>query len=218
MRHPWAFAIAFGLLVIPAIRPCMRAVPPPPPVLGQLPDRAFVDEDGAPLGPRELRGRVWIMGTFYTRCQEGCTKTLDALDALDRRFRTHKIPVAVIGLTVDPEHDTPARLKAFAERSGRGTSWRLVTDPAPAGLRAFVADGLRMKIGAPRVGPHGRVSVARSEKLVLIDARGGIRGYYGAGRDGVDEVFHRAQHVLAEARERGDVGPPPSRTGGAGSP
>ncbi len=209
MRHPWAFAVAFGLILIPAIRPCMRAVPPPPPVLGQLPDRVLVNADGAPLGTRELRGRVWVLGTFYTRCEQGCTKTVDALGALGRRFRAHKVPVEVVGLSVDPTYDTPARLKAYSERRGAGVPWHLVTDPDPGGLRAFVADGLRMKIGTPRVREDGSVFIPRSDKLVLVDARGRIRGYYGAGTDGVDEVYHRAQHVLAQARERGELAPTP---------
>ena len=213
MRHPWAFAVAFGLILIPAIRPCMRAVPPPPPVLGQLPEHVLVDQDGAPLGVPTLRGRVWVLGTFYTRCDQGCTKTLDALHALATRFRAHRVPVTVVGLTVDPSHDTPAQLRAYSRQRGAGDTVRLVTDPDPQGLGAFVADGLRMKIGAPRVRADGAIFIPRSDKLVLLDARGRIRGYYGAGKDGVDEVFHRAQHVLAQARDEGELAAPGAGTG-----
>ena len=41
--------------------------------------------------------------------------------------------------------------------------------------------------------------IAHSTKLALIDGNGGIRGFYGIdGEHGTDEIFERAQHLLAE--------------------
>jgi hypothetical protein len=35
---------------------------------------------------------------------------------------------------------------------------------------------------------------------LVVDAQNRVRGYYDTDEQGLDEVFHRAQHVLKEAR------------------
>jgi protein SCO1 len=44
----------------------------------------------------------------------------------------------------------------------------------------------------------GLMDIAHSQKIVLVDGRGGLRGHYGTDAEGIDEVFHRSQHVLKE--------------------
>jgi len=41
--------------------------------------------------------------------------------------------------------------------------------------------------------------IAHSTKLALVDGDGRVRGFYGISDEhGTDEIFERAQHVLAE--------------------
>ena len=42
--------------------------------------------------------------------------------------------------------------------------------------------------------------IPHTTKVVLVDGQHRIRGYYETDASGLDEVFHRAQHVLKEAR------------------
>ena len=55
-------------------------------------------------------------------------------------------------------------------------------------------------MGDPPADPNGLVDIAHSGKFVIVDGGGRIRGYYDTDESGLDEIFHRSQHVLREQR------------------
>ena len=46
------------------------------------------------------------------------------------------------------------------------------------------------------------IDIGHGGRLVLVDGQGRVRGHYETTAVGIDEVFHRAQHVLREQLER----------------
>lgn len=207
-RSPFFWAAVAGLVAIPALRPLLRHVPDPPPVLGQLPPFALVDQQGRTVGLDDLRGEVWVANFFFTSCPTVCPKLMRAAKALDERFARSDVPVRMVSVTVDPQNDTPARLLDYAREYGLDTSrWDLLTG-SPEAVRALVVGGFATHMGERGdVGAGGQpatgelMDIAHSTHFVLVDGRGRIRGYYGSDERGRDEVFHRAQHVLREAAD-----------------
>jgi len=200
-RNVWLWAFFLGILTLTAIRPLLRHVPEPPPVLGQVPDFSLVDQDGRPFGSAELRGRVYIASFFFTRCPSICPMLMQSVKRLQDGYREKGIDgIRLVSVSVDPEHDTPERLGAYGEDLGADPArWALLTGELEA-IRALASDGFKVPVGSPEAGPGGLVDIAHTGKLVLVDPEGGIRGYYDTDRMGLDEVFHRAQHVLREKR------------------
>ena len=104
-------------------------------------DSAFLNQDGALAALRDLRGHRVAMTFVYTRCPlpEFCP-------LMDRHFvaiqkAVAKAPamadVRLVTVTIDPAHDTPAVLKAHAQRLGADPKvWSFLT-PEPAGAPAF---------------------------------------------------------------------------------
>jgi protein SCO1/2 len=104
-------------------------------------DSAFLNQDGALAALRDLRGHRVAMTFVDTRCPlpEFCP-------LMDRHFvaiqkAVAKAPamadVRLVTVTIDPAHDTPAVLKAHAERLGADPKvWSFLT-PEPAGAPAF---------------------------------------------------------------------------------
>ncbi len=199
IKHPWWFGIAAAVVFVPAIRPLTRRVPDPPPVFGQL--QAFAsltDQAGQPFSLERMAGRVWVASFIFTSCPSVCRDVTRAMADLQGRYAGAKVPVELVSFTVDPEIDTPERLTAYgAEHGADFARWHFVTGTEPA-LRHVIADGFRTHMGDKKPTSEGLVDIAHSTKLVLVDGQGRIRGYYGSDALGVDEVFHRAQHVLAE--------------------
>lgn len=74
----------------------------------------LVDQDGKSVTDKDLLGKWALVYFGYTRCPDECPAALNnialALDRLDRRQRGD---VRAVFITVDPEHDTPAVLKAY---------------------------------------------------------------------------------------------------------
>ena len=68
----------------------------------------------------------------------------------------------------------------------------------PDAVRDLVVGGFKTAMGDRIETEAGLIDIAHTGRFVLIDADGGIRGYYGVDEDGLDEIYHRSRHVLAE--------------------
>jgi protein SCO1/2 len=222
VRYPWHFGVGLLLLVITGTRPFMRHIPEPPPVLFQVPDFALQDQDGRPFSLASMRGKVWVAGFIFTTCPSVCPKISRAMLDLQQRYARNGVEVELVSFTVDPENDTPAVLKRYAENLGADEDhWRFVTGERPA-MEALVVEGFKTAMDRRDPGTIDMYDIAHSEKLVLIDAEGGIRGFYGVRRPkgapvealpmgvyttpeaealgldalSLDELYHRSTHVL----------------------
>src|SRR5262245_40354014 len=100
-----------------------------------------------------LKSRIVMVNFFYTTCAGTCTTTTHNLarvvDGLGDRFERH---VRLLSITVDPAHDTPAVLKAYANQHGARAGWYYLT-----GSRRDV-DAIQAALGARdrynQEGPH----------------------------------------------------------------
>lgn len=208
-RSPFFWAALAGLVLIPLSRPLLRFEPAPPPIVAQLPTLHLVDQNGAPFTVPAAGGEVLVLGLFFTRCTTLCPQLGDDLRALARRYAEAGIDgVTVAAVSVDPLHDGTPELEAWAHRHGAdGRRWRLLTGE-PQEIRTL-AEALGLELGAPVPlpgDPPGRIDIAHPDRLALIDGKGRLRGLYRSDERGLDEVFHRAQHVLKEQRAFGALG------------
>ena len=125
------------------------------------------------------------MGAEFGRLQEDLGSDQGAED------------LRLVSFTVDPEYDTPDRLREYAIAHdvdpGR---WTMLTGP-PDDVRQLIVEGFRTPIGEP-VSSGDLIDIAHTAKFVLVDGTGAIRGYYDSDTLGLDEIFHRSQHVLRE--------------------
>lgn len=206
-RHVWVLAFATGALTLTALR-CsgrLRHVPDPPEVMFALPTGyALVDQAGRPFDPDTLRGKVWVAGFVFTTCPSSCPAVTKAMGELRDRFDRYGVDVEMVSFTVDPEHDTPAVLAQYmADQALPAERWRFVTGEPKAVIR-LVREGFKLGVGNREADESGvAYDIAHSTKLALVDGNGGVRGLYGISDEhGTDEIFERAQHVLAEM-ERG---------------
>jgi protein SCO1/2 len=191
-----------GIVTLTAIRPLLRRVPEPPPVLSQLPAFSLVGIDGKPFGSQDLRGQVYVASFFFTSCRSICPALMKGVARLQDGFAQRNVRgIRLVSITVDPEYDTPEILGEYAKTLGVDPErWTLLTGD-PEAVRRLVVDGFKTPLVAPPPGGPGPIDIAHTGKLVLVDGSGRIRGYYGTDELGLDEVFNRAQHVLRQERE-----------------
>lgn len=82
-----------------------------------LPEK-WTTQNGNDIELKELRGKVLVMVMIYTSCKAACPRLV-----ADMRNIEKKIPkelsdkVQYIMVSIDPEVDTPERLKAFAKEN-----------------------------------------------------------------------------------------------------
>lgn len=152
-----------------------RGRPEPPPILGELPAFALVDHQGRAVGREELAGAPWIADLVFTRCALACPRMTAAMARLDRRLP--QAGVRLVSVSIDPAHDTPEVLAAYAARHGASPRWRFLTGD-PAAVRALARDGFKLGVDEVPGEADPGLAIAHSDRFVLVDAAGRVRGYY----------------------------------------
>jgi protein SCO1 len=77
-----------------------------PPIIG-------IDQDGNAFSLESLQGNVALVFFGYTNCPDVCPTTLAEMRLLRSQITDKTDNVKVVYVTVDPERDTPARMKEF---------------------------------------------------------------------------------------------------------
>jgi len=167
----------------------------PLPVLGQMPDFALTSQDNQNVTLASLRGQVWIADVIFTRCAGQCPVMSAHMQAIQDALPTG-LPIKLISFTTDPGFDTPAVLKQYGARFGAHDDQWIFLTGSKAALRRASVDGLKLSV---MDNPSGQSDNAgdlfiHSQKLVLLDQDGRIRGYF----DG--ETSAGASQALAAAK------------------
>jgi len=148
------------------------------PVIGELPAFSLTERGGRPVGLGDLRGRVWVAGFIFTRCAGTCPRMISAMSELQEKTASRP-EVTLICISVDPEYDTPERLREYAELAGADPKrWLFLTGDREE-IYALARQHFRLSVGGPG---SQEEPILHSSMLALVDGGGRIRGYY----DGTD--------------------------------
>lgn len=131
-----------------------------------------------------VRGKIVLVSFTYTKCKGSCPLTTANLARVQRLLgdRVGK-DVFILSITLDPENDTPERLRRYAEGLGAGPGWTFVTgtkddmerlrralrftDPDPLVDADRTQHALVVKVGDDRTGRWGAVpGVVAPEHIV----------------------------------------------------
>jgi protein SCO1/2 len=162
---------------------------------GEVPSFALTERSGRRVTRDDLRGSAWVVDFIYTECTESCPTQSLQLAQLQREF-TGAADLRLVSITVDPAHDTPEVLQAYAERYGASDRWWFLTGEKRE-IYCLAREGFRLGVVDPRsaappdcrrvswLGPaqawasHGSQGlVMHSARMALVDRRGQIRAYH----------------------------------------
>jgi protein SCO1/2 len=148
----------------------------PLPVRGAVPTFSLTDQDGHAISHEALVGHVWIADFIFTSCPGQCLLMTDQFNALQRTFAGAE-GLRFVSFSVDPSHDTPEVLAAYATRHGADPRWRLLTGEREA-IFTLCRDGFGLAVDDA----SGTTSepITHSVRLVLVDRTGRMRGTYDA--------------------------------------
>ena len=76
-------------------------------------DFPLPDTDGKPRGIKDFAGKVVVLFFGYTQCPDACPTTLAEIAQAKKLLGPDGDKVQGVFITVDPERDTPAVLKAY---------------------------------------------------------------------------------------------------------
>ena len=104
----------------------------------ETPDVSLVRADGKRVSlPRELDdGRPVLLNFIFTTCSSICPLTSRTLEEFQHKLGREAARVHLMSISIDPEEDTPARLRAYARKFHAGPEWQYYTGTVAASLAA----------------------------------------------------------------------------------
>lgn len=106
---------------------------------GYFPNLPVVTQDGKTVRFYDdlLKGKVVVINFIYTNCPDLCPISTARLAQVEEKLGDQMgRDYFFISMSVDPEHDTPERLKQYADAFGAGSGWFFVTG-RPEDIRAI---------------------------------------------------------------------------------
>jgi protein SCO1/2 len=153
-------------------------------------DLPFVDQTGRPFRLASLRGRPYALGFVYTRCRDPdeCPLVSGKFHVLQAAAQPRRF--ALVEVSLDPAYDRPPVLARYAATFGTDARvWHILTGPPRAVLDFAARFGILERSAGP-------VTIAHSERLVIVDGAGRIGAFVDGARWSTHDV------ALALSRER----------------
>ena len=158
------------------------------PVLFRAPHFDLIGASGQRVTLASLAGKVWIANFIFTQCTSVCPTMTARMVQLQRRLTTAN--VRFVSVSVDPDHDSPEALRAYADHWPHEPRWLLLSATSEA--RDDFARGLRVAV-LPSADPKN--PFVHSRLLTLVDGEGRVRAVY----DSDDAVAWK--RIAADAEE-----------------
>ena len=129
----------------------------------------------------DFRGRAVALSMVYTSCGHACPMIVSDLKKIVRGL-PEDAPVHYVLVSLDPERDTPQRLRDFREAHGLGREWTLLRgeDVDVRTLAALLDVRYRFETDG---------NIAHTNRITLLDAGGEIIGRQeGLGADPASSI------------------------------
>ncbi len=137
----------------------------------KVPPFAFLNQDSLLISNEDYLGKVYVVEFFFTTCPTICPIMNKNLVQLQDELKEFE-DFGVASFTINPEHDTPEVLKAYAEQYGiTNMDWHLMTGEL-TDLYALANSGFN--IFAAQV-PEAAGGFEHAGLFALIDKNGFIR-------------------------------------------
>jgi protein SCO1/2 len=107
-----------------------------------VPDAKLMDMNGAvhPLRESLASDGPVMMNFVFTSCAAICPAMSATFAQVQERLDPRRDNLRFVSISIDPEHDTPARLRDYAKKFGAGPKWQFLTGSVEASVavqRAF---------------------------------------------------------------------------------
>lgn len=176
-------------------------------VFHQIPTYVLENQNGDSVGSEQLKEKIAVVDFFFTRCGTICPKMTTQLTRVQKMFKSNE-EVKLQSISIDPKHDSASILKIYAEKyDAIEGKWDFLTgdkktiyDLAIKGFKLPVADASEYDSTIKSVDE----TFIHSEKLLLIDKKGYIRGIYdGTNSEDVDRLMVEIK-ILIDKYKKGD--------------
>ena len=144
--------------------------------------------------PEIIRGSITVLGFIYTHCPDICPMTTHNMYLTERELKKANInDVKFVALSFDPDRDSPAVLKKFAEaRELDIKSWMLLTgekNTVNELLKRFDVKAIKTDESVDEEG-NSEYSMMHTDRISLIDKNGRLKKNYKGSTLNIEELVN----------------------------
>jgi protein SCO1/2 len=171
-------AVALGMIRFPSEVRAETSINDEP--IGEVSDFTLIERSGREVSKASLDGKVWVACFFFVRCGTVCPQVTETMHRIQEEVGKVGYPdVVLVSISVDPEHDTPEVLQAYATAHGADASRWLFLTGKQEDVYGLIKENFRLGVARNKgkeLFPGNEVS--HSTRLALVDRQGRIRGLY----------------------------------------
>ncbi|SDI01170.1 protein SCO1/2 [Alteribacillus persepolensis] len=147
----------------------------------QVPSFSFTNQDEEVVTKEDLQGQYWLADMIFTRCPDVCGLMTPNMVNVQEEINKEDLNVQFVSFSVDPEFDTPDRLKNYGENYGADfDNWHFLTGYSDEEIQTLSQEAF----SSPVEKVPEQNNVIHSTKFFLIDPDGNvIRSYDGLEND-----------------------------------
>jgi len=163
--------------------------------IGPAPEFTLTKQDGKRLALKDLRGRVLAITFIFASCADTCPLLTAKMAGIQSRLGSDfGSKVYFVSITVDPERDTPAVLKRYAEAfDANYAGWAFLT-----GTKAEIREVAKRYGIYYKKTPRGDVD--HTFLTSLVDRNGTLRVQYMGVKFDPDEMLRDLQSLIHERK------------------
>lgn len=173
----------------------LTGAPTPSTVATALPETSLYllegewqDQDGQSCTLRSLRGRPQVVAMIYGGCQGACPRIIGDLKAVEQQVQNAG-NVGFLLVTMDPEVDSPERLKALGQEFELGPQWRLLRGTPEQVSELAAVLGVKYRKISDK-------DYAHSNTITVLDGMGNIAHQKEALGENVNDSAQAVQQIL----------------------
>lgn len=161
-----------------------------------IPDFAFTNQDSQRVTQETVAGKIYVADFFFTTCPTICPKMKSQMLRVYEKYKDEP-NLVLLSHTIDPQHDTVAVLKDYAERLNVQTDkWHFVT-----GDKDSIYDVALKYMVTAMEDEQEAGGFVHSGAFVLVDENRRIRGVYdGTDPAQVDRLINDIPVLLNEKK------------------
>ncbi|MCY7754826.1 SCO family protein [Bacillus haynesii] len=148
---------------------------------------SFQNQDGKAVSLESLKGQVWVADFIFTNCKTICPPMTSHMAELQKQMEEENLQARIVSFSVDPENDTPEKLKKFADNYPLSfQNWDFLTGYSQEEIEKFALKSFKSIVKKP----EDEDQVIHQSSFYLVDQNGKVvKDYDGAKNTPYDEII-----------------------------
>jgi protein SCO1/2 len=159
----------------------------------EIDDFSYQNQEGRTISLNDLKGKIWIANFIFTSCDTVCPPMTAHMTELQKKLKENGADVRFVSFSVDPEVDSPDKLKEFAGKYPLTLeNWDFLTGYSQEDIDQFAKNSFKTIVQKP----EGQDQVIHGTLFYLIDQNGKVmKDYNGVENTPYDEILEDVKKI-----------------------